>query len=47
MFKELTIKEQYEVEGGAIPFFVKAGLLLIEIIFIAGTLKGCTDEAAK
>lgn len=50
MFREMTVEEQYEVEGGAFPpaaFFLKAGALFLGGVFLAGTVKGCTDEAAK
>ena len=47
MFRELTMEEQFETEGGALPLIVKLGILLVEVIFAAGALKGCTDEAAK
>lgn len=44
MFNELTEKEMYEIEGGSLGGVI---LLIVGIIFIAGSLKGCTDEAAK
>lgn len=50
MFNELTISEQYEIEGGflpAIPAVVKGIITVCGLIFIAGSVKGCTDEAAK
>ena len=47
MFSELTVNEQYEVQGGAIPALVKFGILVLEIILVAGAIKGCTNEAAK
>ena len=50
MFEELTMNEQYEVEGGiapAIPLIIKGGIIVVGIIFSCGALKGCTNEAAK
>lgn len=49
MFTELTVAEQFETDGGAIPVgaIIKGGIVVLGIIFIAGSLKGCTDEAAK
>ena len=50
MFKELTINEQMNIEGGflpAIPLGVKMGITVIGVIFTAGAVNGCTHEAAK
>lgn len=50
MFNELTTIEQQEVNGGwlpAIPFVVKAVIAVAGTIFVAGSVKGCTNEAAK
>ena len=50
MFEELTMNEQYEVEGGiapAIPLIIKGGIIVVGIIFSCGAVKGCTNEAAK
>ena len=42
MFNELSVSEQYDIDGG-IPLIVAVPV----VIFVAGALKGCTDEAAK
>lgn len=47
MFRELTVEEQFETEGGAWPIILKVALAIVECVFVAGTVKGCTDEAAK
>lgn len=41
MFNELSISEQYDIDGG-FPW-----LAIPAVIFVAGALKGCTDEAAN
>mgnify|MGYP000568654665 CR=1 FL=1 len=45
MFTELTEKEMYETDGG-IGLLAVLGIVAA-VIFCAGALKGCTDEAAK
>ena len=47
MFRELSVEEQFETEGGALPIIVKIVLGIVGTVFVAGSLKGCTDEAAK
>ncbi len=57
MFNELTISEQYDINGGVAPLVIIAGITTAKVvkalvitagtIFVAGAVKGCTDEAAK
>lgn len=50
MFNELTINEQMNIDGGflpAIPGIIKGIIVVGGLIFLAGSVKGCTDEAAK
>ncbi len=47
MFNELTVQEQYETDGGVWPLIVKGIVVIGGVIFLAGAVKGCTDEAAK
>lgn len=50
MFEELTEMEQCDIDGGflpAVPAIVKGIIVVGGIIFLAGSVKGCTDEAAK
>lgn len=50
MFNELTVNEQMNIDGGflpAVPLIVKGIIVVGGLIFLAGSVKGCTDEAAK
>lgn len=47
MFRELTMEEKIETEGGALSLIAKVVIGIVVTVFTAGSLKGCTDEAAK
>lgn len=55
MFNEITMEEQFKVDGGVAPLIAVAvgakvakGIATgIGLVLLAGTVKGCTDEASK
>lgn len=47
MFEQLSENELYECEGGVWPLIVKIGVGVIVTVFAAGTVRGCTQEAAN
>ena len=46
MFTQLSENELYDVDGG-LALVAKIVIGVIVTVFAAGTVKGCTDEAAK
>ena len=49
MFTELTVEEQYECNGGAVPALTLLKILfsICGGIFVLGGMEGCASEAAK